>query len=210
MARRYRMAARMEAVGSTRERILRAAYEMWLERPYDDVTVEAVAKAAGAGPPLPVTTRNGCVPLHSFAALCAASPVDASSGRQQHHRLNRGGDRQGNWALHVIIISRLRWHQPTKAYMPNDGPKVAATKQSSACRKRHVAREVHRAITTDLANNTIQRDYHDRRWTSKEASARTRTTGDVPVGNDVSMVVTIRPASVDDADAVGEVHVRAW
>ena len=40
--------------------------------------------------------------------------------------------------------------------------------------------------------------------------ARTRTTGDVPVGDDVSMVVTIRPASVDDADAVGEVHVRAW
>jgi ribosomal protein S18 acetylase RimI-like enzyme len=34
--------------------------------------------------------------------------------------------------------------------------------------------------------------------------------GDVPVGDDVSTVVTIRPASVEDADAVGEVHVRAW
>jgi len=146
----------------------------------------------------------------SFAALCGASPVDASSGRQQHHRLNRGGDRQGNWALHVIIISRLRWHQPTKAYMAKRRAQGRSEKAIIRCLKRHVAREVHRAITTDLANNTIQRDYHDRRWTSKEASARTRTTGDVPVGDDVSMVVTIRPASVDDADAVGEVHVRAW
>ena len=51
----------------------------------------------------------------SFAALCGVSPIDASSGRQQHHRLNRYGDRQANWALHVIIISRLRWHPPPRA-----------------------------------------------------------------------------------------------
>ena len=37
----------------------------------------------------------------SFAALCGVSPIDASSGRQQHHRLNRYGDRHANWALHV-------------------------------------------------------------------------------------------------------------
>lgn len=65
--------------------------------------------------------------------LTGVSPIEASSGRQQHHRLNRGGDRQGNWALHVIIISRLRWHQPTKApTWPNVEPKDAATKPSSA------------------------------------------------------------------------------
>jgi len=86
----------------------------------------------------------------SFAALCGASPVDASSGRQQHHRLNRGGDRQGNWALHVIIISRLRWHQPTKAYMAKRRAQGRSEKAIIRCLKRHVAREVHRAITTDL------------------------------------------------------------
>jgi transposase len=53
----------------------------------------------------------------SFAALCGVSPIDASSGQQRHHRLNRYGDRHANWALHVIIISRLRWHPPTQAYM---------------------------------------------------------------------------------------------
>jgi transposase len=53
----------------------------------------------------------------SFAALCGVSPIDASSGRQRHHRLNRYGYRHANWALHVVIISRLRWHAPTQAYI---------------------------------------------------------------------------------------------
>src|SRR5207302_4822121 len=52
----------------------------------------------------------------SFAALAGTSPVDASSGRQQRHRLNRGGDRQLSRALHVIALSRVRWHAPTPAY----------------------------------------------------------------------------------------------
>jgi transposase len=87
----------------------------------------------------------------SFAALCGVSPIDASSGRQQHHRLNRYGDRQANWALHVIIISRLRWHPPTHAYMARRLAEGRSKKMIMRCLKRHLIREVHRAITTDLA-----------------------------------------------------------
>jgi AcrR family transcriptional regulator len=47
VTRTYRMQARQEAVASTRERILRAAYDQWLERPYDQVSIETVARAAG-------------------------------------------------------------------------------------------------------------------------------------------------------------------
>lgn len=36
----------------------------------------------------------------SFAALCGAAPIPASSGKTNRHRLNRGGDRQANWAPH--------------------------------------------------------------------------------------------------------------
>jgi transposase len=45
----------------------------------------------------------------SFAALCGVSPVEASSGKTQRRRLNRGGDRQANSALYSIVLSRLRW-----------------------------------------------------------------------------------------------------
>jgi transposase len=43
----------------------------------------------------------------SFAALCGVSPIPASSGKMQRHRLNRGGDRAANSALHIIAIGRL-------------------------------------------------------------------------------------------------------
>ena len=52
----------------------------------------------------------------SFAALCGASPVQASSGRTIRHRLNRGGDRQANNALWRIAITRMRYDQTTIAY----------------------------------------------------------------------------------------------
>ncbi len=49
----------------------------------------------------------------SFAALCGASPTDASTGRQERHRLNRGGDRQANAALHHRhLTTPLGPHQP--------------------------------------------------------------------------------------------------
>jgi len=53
----------------------------------------------------------------SFASLCGVSPVPASSGKTVRHRLNRGGDRAANSALHIIAIGRLRTDQRTKDYV---------------------------------------------------------------------------------------------
>ncbi|MEU8918665.1 transposase [Streptomyces libani] len=52
----------------------------------------------------------------SFAALCGVSPVERSSGSRQYRRLNRGGDRQANAALHRIVCSRLRFDARTRDY----------------------------------------------------------------------------------------------
>ncbi|MFF1745903.1 transposase [Streptomyces mirabilis] len=52
----------------------------------------------------------------SFAALCGVSPVERSSGRRQYRRLNRGGDRQANAALHCIVFTRLRVDPRTQDY----------------------------------------------------------------------------------------------
>lgn len=51
----------------------------------------------------------------AFAALCGVSPIQASSGKTQRHRLNRGGDRQGNHALWRIVMVRLSNHAETRA-----------------------------------------------------------------------------------------------
>ena len=71
--------------------------------------------------------------LHSeaaFAALCGTSPVEASSGKTRRHRLNRGGDRQANAALHRIVVVRLRWHQPPATTPPGAPPRARPTKRS--------------------------------------------------------------------------------
>jgi hypothetical protein len=53
----------------------------------------------------------------SFASLCGVSPVPASSEKTVRHRLNRGGDRAANSALHIIAIGRLRTDHRTKDYV---------------------------------------------------------------------------------------------
>ena len=53
----------------------------------------------------------------AFAKLCGACPIPASSGKTNRHRLNKGGNRQGNSALHHIAIVRMRYHQPTRDYV---------------------------------------------------------------------------------------------
>jgi transposase len=87
----------------------------------------------------------------SYAALCGASPVDASSGRQQRHRLNRGGDRQANAALYRAVIVRLRYHQPTRDYMARRLPEGKTKQEVIRCLKRHLARTVYRHLTTPTA-----------------------------------------------------------
>ena len=53
----------------------------------------------------------------SFAHLTGSAPLDASSGKQQRHRLNRGGDREANSALYLIALTRLATDEDTKLYM---------------------------------------------------------------------------------------------
>ena len=83
----------------------------------------------------------------SFAALCGASPVDASSGKQHRHRLNRGGDRQANSALWRIVFTRMATDPRTQAYVARRTAEGKTTREIIRCLKRYVAREVYKALT---------------------------------------------------------------
>jgi transposase len=83
----------------------------------------------------------------SFAALCGASPVDASSGKQRRHRLNRGGDRQANSALWRVALVRMAHDPRTKAYVARRTAEGKTTKEIIRCLKRYIAREVYKALT---------------------------------------------------------------
>ncbi len=83
----------------------------------------------------------------SFAALCGVSPVEASSGRTQRHRLNRGGDRQANSALRRIVLVRLRWDRRTRDYIDRRVREGKTKREAVRCLKRYIARELYRVIT---------------------------------------------------------------
>jgi len=78
----------------------------------------------------------------SFAALCGVSPVPASSGKVSRHRLNRGGDRAANSALHIVAIGRLRTDARTKAYVEKRLSQGHSKLEAIRCLKRYIAREV--------------------------------------------------------------------
>jgi transposase len=82
----------------------------------------------------------------SFAALAGTSPVDASSGKQRRHRLNRGGDRQLNWALHVVALARIRHHAETRAYFQRLLAAGKTTREARRCIKRALARHFYRRL----------------------------------------------------------------
>jgi transposase len=78
----------------------------------------------------------------ALAKLCGVSPIDASSGLQVRHRLNRGGNRQANRALHTLVVVRLRIHAPTRAYMERRLAEGKTKKEVMRCLKRYVVREI--------------------------------------------------------------------
>jgi len=82
----------------------------------------------------------------AFAALAGTSPVPASSGNTVRHRLNRGGDRRLNRALHTIIITRTRCDPATRAYIERRTAQGRTPKEIRRCLKRHLARHLYRAL----------------------------------------------------------------
>lgn len=82
----------------------------------------------------------------AFAALCGASPVEASSGKHIGHRLNKGGNRDANHALWRIVMVRMTCHQPTKDYVARRRAEGKSQRFIIRCLKRFVAREVHQLL----------------------------------------------------------------
>jgi transposase len=83
----------------------------------------------------------------AFAQLCGTAPLPASSGRTTRYRLNRGGDRQANYALHIIALVRLSSHEPTQKYAARRRTEGLSNPEIIRCLKRYIAREIHHALT---------------------------------------------------------------
>ena len=113
---------------------IQAAPTMLATKGYGVITTATLLISAGDNPDRPRTEA-------SFRAPSGAAPIPASSGKTTRHRLNRGGDRQGNWALHQIALVRLSTDTRTKTYAAKLRAAGKSKKDVLRCLKRAIARE---------------------------------------------------------------------
>jgi transposase len=80
------------------------------------------------------------------ARAAGVAPIPASSGNTQRQRLDRGGNRQINAALHRVIVTRARCHQPTRDYIARRRSEDKSTREAIRCLKRYLTRRVWRLL----------------------------------------------------------------
>jgi transposase len=97
----------------------------------------------------------------AFAALGGTSPLEASSGRTVRHRLNRGGDRALNRAVHTIAVTRMRCCPQTRAYVERRIAQGKTSREVRRCLKRYIIRQLYRTLTATMTTTVVARSVLD-------------------------------------------------
>jgi transposase len=126
------LAARMEQVINTSNDVPPALLEEFGVGP---IVAAAIIVAIGDNPER-ISTES------KLAALSGTSPVDASSGKQERHRLNRGGNLDFNAAIHRILIVRMRWDKTTQDYIAKRIREGKTKREAMRSVKRAIARRI--------------------------------------------------------------------
>ena len=84
-----------------------------------------------------------------LARHAGVAPLDASSGKHQRHRLDRGGNRQLNCALHRIAVTQGRVHPPARAYLERKQSEGKTRREAIRCLKRQLARTVYTTLKNE-------------------------------------------------------------
>ena len=87
----------------------------------------------------------------AFAMLGGAAPIPASSGQTVRVRLNRSGDRQLTQALHLVVLTRLRYDPATRAYAQRRRAQGKTNREIRRCLVRYVARQLYRLLEAQPA-----------------------------------------------------------
>jgi transposase len=89
-----------------------------------------------------------------FASYTGTAPIEASSGDVRRHRLNRGGNRQLNTALHLIAVCQIRGPSPGQAYYRRKLDQAKTPEEARRSLKRHLSNVVHAHLAADHRRRT--------------------------------------------------------
>lgn len=91
-----------------------------------------------------------------LARSCGAAPIPASSGKRDRHRLDRGGNRQLNCALHRLAVNKGRLDPESRAYLARKQAEGMSRMEALRCLKRHLVRRIFNLLThTTTKNNAL-------------------------------------------------------
>jgi len=162
VARRLRRSEQTVQIRIARERVGRCRS---LTRSILELDRELQARTEQSAPRL--LTLPGCGPLSAAKLLgelgpierfdtdaqlarhAGVAPLEASSGKHQRHRLDRGGNRQLNCALHRIAITQARVHPPARAYLERKQSEGKSRREALRCLKRQLARTVYTTLKNE-------------------------------------------------------------
>lgn len=133
----------LRAETSSLERQMRAIITTW--RP-DLLAVFGVGTIVAATVLTAWSHPGRCRNDAAFAALAGTNPLPASSGKTVRHRLNRGGNRALNAALHTTVMTRLRHDPTTRAYLERRHAEGKTDREIRRCLKRYLARQLYRLL----------------------------------------------------------------
>jgi transposase len=91
----------------------------------------------------------------AFAAVSGTAPIPASSGKTTRHRLNRGGNRQLNRAIHTVAVVQGKSDERAKAYLERRMADGKSRLEALRCLKRHLADVIYRTMLADAARNHL-------------------------------------------------------
>jgi transposase len=121
------------------------------------MTAPRLLELAGCGPISGAKLVCEIGPIERFASdaqlarHAGVAPLDASSGKHQRHRLDRGGNRQLNCALHRIAVTQGRTYAPARAYLERKQNEGKSRREAIRCLKRQLARTVYTTLKTESA-----------------------------------------------------------
>ena len=141
----------LQAEATAHERQMRTIITAW--RP-DLLAVFGVGVIVAATVLTAWSPPGRCRSEAAFAQLAGTSPLPASSGKTVRHRLNRGGNRQLNSALHTTIMTRLRQDPTTRAYAERRRSEGKTDREIRRCLKRYLARQLYRLLEHPPALDT--------------------------------------------------------
>jgi transposase len=117
----------------------------------------ALLQLPGCGPLSAAKLLGEIGPIDRFrsdaqlARHAGVAPLDASSGKHQRHRLDRGGNRQLNCALHRIAVTQARVHAPARTYLARKQAEGKSRREAIRCLKRQLARTVYTTLKAEPA-----------------------------------------------------------